>query len=184
MLLSRHTRRREFIALMGGAAVAWPLAAPAQNVSTVLRIGVLETQPAAMNAENLRAFREGLQALGYVEGKNLVIEYRSADGYGERFPELVADLLRLKVDVIVTRGTPAVVAVKNATKSVPVVMAAVGDPLLVVSSLARPGGNVTGLSGFSNDLEAKRVEVIKELVPGAVRIAGLYDMGNPVVPPQ
>ena len=172
------------IAGLGAAAAAWPLVARAQNVKAVFRIGVLETQSASMNAENLAAFREGLRQLGYAEGTNLIVEYRSAEGRGELFPELVSELLRLKVDVIVTRGTPAVLAAKNATRSVPIVMAAVGEPLLVISSLARPGGNVTGLSGFSNELEAKRVEVIKEMVPGAMRIAGLYNMGNPVVPPQ
>jgi putative tryptophan/tyrosine transport system substrate-binding protein len=175
--------RREFLVL-AGAATVWPLGARAQNVRTVFRIGILETQSASMNADNLAAFREGLRLLGYVEGTNLIIEYRSAEGRGELFPELASDLLHRKVDVIVTRGTPAVLAAKNATRSVPIVMAAVGEPLLVISSLAHPGGNVTGLSGFSNELEAKRVEVIKEMVPGATRIAGLYNMSNPVVPPQ
>jgi len=176
-------RRREFMVLLGGM-VAWPFATGAQSVRTVFRIGILETQSASMNADNLAAFREGLRLLGYTEGTNFIIEYRSAEGRGELFPELVSDLLHLKVDVIVTRGTPAVLAAKNATTSVPIVMAAVGEPLLVVPSLAHPGGNITGLSGFSNELEAKRVEVIKEMVPGAMRIAALYDMGNPVVPPQ
>jgi putative tryptophan/tyrosine transport system substrate-binding protein len=125
-----------------------------------------------------------LQDLGYVEGQNLIVAHRSAEGRGERFTELAADLLRLNVDVIVTRGTPAVLAAKKATTTIPIVMAAVGEPLMVVASLARPGGNITGLSGYSTDLEAKRAQLIKELVPGAVRIAGLYNMGNPVVPPQ
>jgi putative ABC transport system substrate-binding protein len=179
-----HMQRREFIKLIGGAAAAWPLAARAQPAGKMYRIGVLETTPADLNAANLDALRQGMRALGYIEGQNLVFEYRSANGRGERFPELAMDLLRLKVDVIVTRGTPAVLAAKNATMTVPVVMAAMGEPLMVVSSLAHPGGNITGLSGYSTDLEAKRFEVLKEMVPSAARIAGLYNMGNAVVPPQ
>jgi putative ABC transport system substrate-binding protein len=141
---------------------------------------VLETTSEAQNAANIGAFRQAMRALGYTEGQNLAIEYRSADGRGERFAALAADLLALKVDVIVTRGTPAVLAAKNATASLPVVMAAAGEPLMVVSSLAHPGGNITGMSGYATDLEAKRAEIIKELVPGAVRIAGLHNMGNPI----
>ena len=176
-------RRREFLGALAGAA-ARPMAARAQQAGKVYRIGVLETTPANMNVSNMEALRQGLRGLNYVEGRNLVIEYRSADGRGERFPALATELLHLKVDVIVTRGTPAVLAAKNATTTVPVVMAAMGEPLMVVSSLAHPGGNVTGLSGYSTDLEAKRFEVLKEMVPGAARIAGLYNMGNAVVPPQ
>lgn len=177
-------QRRQFITLLGGAAVAWPHTTRAQQPGKVYRIGVLETTPANLNAANMDALRQGLRVLGYVEGRNLVIEYRSADGRGERFPGLATDLLNSKIDVIVTRGTPAVLAAKNATGTVPVVMAAMGEPLMVVSSLAHPGANVTGLSGYSTDLEAKRFELLKEIVPGAARIAGLYNMGNPVVPPQ
>ena len=176
--------RRQFITLLSGAAAAWPLAARAQQPGRVWRIGVLETTSMALNAANFEAFRQSLRDLGYIEEQNLIIEYRSAEGLGERFADLAADLLRLNVDVIVTRGTPAVLAAKRATTTTPIVMAAMGDPLMVVASLAHPGGNITGLSGYTTDLEAKRAEVIKELVPGAVRIAGLYNMGNPVVPPQ
>jgi putative ABC transport system substrate-binding protein len=161
-----------------------PLPLSAQSSSKVWRIGVLETTSMALNAPNFDAFRQSLRDLGYVEGQNFIIEYRSAEGRGERFAELAADLLHLNVDVIVTRGTPAVLAAKKATTTTPIVMAAMGEPLMVVASLAHPGGNITGLSGYTTDLEAKRAEVIKELVPGAVRIAGLYNMGNPVVPPQ
>jgi len=177
-------RRRAFITLLGGAAAGWPLAARAQSSSKVWRIGVLETTSMALNAPNFDAFRQSLRDLGYVERENLIIEYRSAEGRGERFAELTADLLRLNVDVIVTRGTPAVLAAKKATTTTPIVMAAMGDPLMVVSSLARPGGNITGSSGYTTDLEAKRAQLIKDFVPGAVRIAGLYNMGNPVAPPQ
>jgi putative ABC transport system substrate-binding protein len=178
-------RRREFITLVGAAVVVLrPLPLNAQPSGKIWRIGVLETISMALNAPNFDAFRQSLRDLGYVEGKNLIIEYRSAEGRGERFAELTADLLRLNVDVIVTRGTPAVLAAKSATTTTPIVMAAVGEPLMVVSSLAHPGGNITGLSGYSTDLEAKRAQLVKELVPGATRIAGLYNMGNPVVPPQ
>src|SRR5262245_53068765 len=177
-------RRREFIlALAGAATMLAPLPLSAQPSSKVWRIGVLETTSVALNAPNFNAFRQSLQDLGYVEGQNLIIEYRSAEGRGERFAELTVDLLRLGVDVILTRGTPAVLAAKKATTTIPIVMAAMGDPLMVVASLSHPGGNITGLSGYTNDLEAKRVEIIKELVPGAARVAGLYNMGNPVVPP-
>ena len=182
--MASYIARRKFLATLGGGAVAWPLAARAQSSSKVWRIGVLETTSMALNAPNFDAFRQSLRDLGYVERKNLIIEYRSAEGRGERFAELTADLLHLNVDVIVTRGTPAVLAAKKATTTTPIVMAAVGDPLRVVSSLARPGGNITGLSGYTTDLEAKRAQLIKDLVPGAVQVAGLYNMGNPVAPPQ
>src|SRR5881296_1506179 len=124
-----------------------PLAAEGQ-AGKIYRIGMLETTSMALNAANLDAFRQGLRELGYVEGRSFMTEYRSADGRRERFPELATELVRLKVDVILTRGTPAVMAAKNATGTIPVVMAASGDPVLsgVVASLARPGGNVTGLS--------------------------------------
>src|SRR5246127_882740 len=177
-----NIRRREFTILLGGAA-GWPLAARAQQAGRVWRIGVLETTSMALNAANFEAFRQSLRELGYIEEQNLIIEYRSAEGLGERFEDLAADLLRLNIDVIVTRGTPAVLAAKEATTTTPIVMAAMGDPLMVVASLANPGGNITGLSGYTTGLEEKRAEVLKELVPGAVRIAGLYNMGNPVVPP-
>jgi len=131
------------------------------------------------NAANFDAFRAGLLEHGYIEGRNLVIEYRSADGRGERFPELAKELVQINVDLIVTRGTPAAVAARNATRSIPVVMASIGDPLTVVASLSHPDGNVTGLSSLTTDLEAKRIQLLRELVPAATRIAALYDMGNP-----
>ena len=176
--------RREFITLLGGAAATWPLAARAQQPGRVWRVGMLETTSMQLNAANFEAFRQSLRDLGYIEEQNLIIEYRSAEGRGERFTDLAADLLRLNIDVIVTRGTPAVLAAKKATTTTPIVMAATGDPLMVVASLANPGGNITGLSGYITGLEGKRAEVVKELVPGAGRIAGLYNMGNPVVPPE
>jgi putative ABC transport system substrate-binding protein len=137
-----------------------------------------------MNSANMEALLEGLRALGYFEAKNLAIEYRSADGHGERFPRLVRELLQLQCDVIVTRGTPAVMAAKSATFTTPIVMAAIGEPLLVVASLTRPGGNISGISSYTTELEAKRVEILHQLVPRVTRVAGLYNMGNRSVPPQ
>ena len=114
----------------------------------------------------------------------MIIEYRSADGRPERFPALAAELVGLNVDLIVTRGTPAAVAAKNATKTIPVVMAAIGDPLLVVASLAHPGSNITGFSAFVTDLMAKRVQLLKEIVPGLTRVAALLNMSNDSQPDQ
>lgn len=142
------TRRREFITLLGSIAVAGarPFYAHAQGSTKVWRVGILDTTSA--KSANVEAFRGALSQLGYVEGQNLIIEYRSGEGRIERFPELAAEMVGLKVDIIVTRGTPAVIAAGNATKTTPIVMAAIGEPLEtgMVASLARPGGNVTGLS--------------------------------------
>jgi putative ABC transport system substrate-binding protein len=151
-------------------------------VAKIYRIGILETIPAARNAANLDGLRKGLRDLGYVEGRNLVIEYRSADGRAEQFPDLASELVRLKVDLIVTRGTPATRAVQNATGTIPVVMATMGGPGAIVASFARPGGNITGVITFSTELTAKRVEILKQLVPGLSRVALLHNMGNPAVP--
>jgi putative tryptophan/tyrosine transport system substrate-binding protein len=145
---------------------------------------MLETTPAAMNAANLGAFRQQLRELGYVEGRNLIIEYRSADGRSERFPRLAAELVDMKVDLIVARGSLATQAAKNATRTIPVVMAAVGEPLQLVASLARPGGNVTGLSSLTVDTETKRLGLLRELLPGSKRIAVLYNLDNPANPSQ
>ena len=171
-------RRREFITALGGAA-AWPLVARAQQQKR-FRIGMLETISPALNAAHLDAFRDGLRELGYVEGQNYTIEYRSADGRADRFPDLAAELVRLGVDLIVVRGTPAAMAAKTATGTIPVVMSSVGDPLLIVDSLARPGRNVTGLSAFVNEMANKRLELIRELVPAMSRIALFANMSNPV----
>jgi len=176
--------RRTFIGSVAGGILAVPLAAPAQQVGKVYRVGILETIPASQNAAKLDALRKGLRDLGYIEGRNLIIEYRSADGRAERFSDLASELVRLKVDLIVTRGTPAAKAVKNATGTIPVVMAAMGEPLAVVAALAHPGGNITGLTTFSIELTGKRVEAIKELVPSLSRVALLQNMGNPVAPPE
>jgi putative ABC transport system substrate-binding protein len=147
---------------------------------------VLETRSAALNAVNIDAFRQGMRELGYVDGQNLEIVYRSSDGHDDRFPRLASDLVGLKVDLILTRGTPASLAAKRASPTIPVVMAAVGDPVGtgLVASLRHPGGTVTGLSFFNVEIYAKRVELLKELLPRATRVAGLFNMGNPVIPIQ
>jgi putative tryptophan/tyrosine transport system substrate-binding protein len=176
-------RRREFIALLGGAA-GWTFAARAQQ-RNFPSIGVLETISPALNAANVAAFKAGLRELGYAD-MDYRIEYRSADGRAARFPELAAELVNLKVDVIVTRGTPAALAAKAATGTIPIVMAAIGDPLDtgVVASLAHPGGNITGLSALVAELAGKRVELMKELLPSVRRAGFLNNMSNPVIPPQ
>ena len=147
---------------------------------------MLERTSRVSNAANLDGLRRGLRELGYVEKKNFVIEYRSADGRDERFPALANELLRLKVEVIVARGTPATLAAKNATGTVPVVAIGVGDPLAqgIVASLARPGANVTGLSTMVTEIYPKRVELLKALLPKAVHIAGIFNMTDPSIPPQ
>jgi putative tryptophan/tyrosine transport system substrate-binding protein len=174
--------RRSFITLLGGAA-AWPLAARGQQPGKVYRIGMLEMLSATLNVANFNALREGLRQRGYAEGQNLVIEYRSADGRDDRFPGLARELLALKVDVIITRGTPAAEAAKNATSTVPVVMAASGDPVGVglVTSLHHPGGNITGLSAIVGELGPKRLELIREIVPALGRIAVFANMGNDAI---
>jgi putative ABC transport system substrate-binding protein len=181
--------RRASILLALCAALALALAcavrpAPAQPAAKVYRIGLLEAVSPTQNAANLEALRKGLADLGYVEGRNLVIVYRSADGHAERFPELAAELVAQQVDVIVTRGTPATNAARNAAGAVPVVMATMGDPRAIVQSYARPGGNVTGLTTFSTELSGKRVEILKELVPTLSRVALLHNMANPAVPAE
>jgi putative ABC transport system substrate-binding protein len=174
-----HLRRREFITLLGGAAAAWPLASRAQ----VPRIGFLGAGSPSSYATQLEAFRLGLRDLGYVEGTNLIIEYRWAQGKYERLRELAAELVRSNVDVVVTHGTPGALAAKQATAAIPIVVILIGDPVAagIVPSLARPGGNVTGQSFFSPELAAKRIELLKDSVPQMTRVAVLLNPGNPVV---
>jgi putative ABC transport system substrate-binding protein len=178
-------KRRAFILFAGAAAVAWPLRASAQQ-GRRYRIGILETVPAEANAANLKALMKGLRDHGYVEGQNLIVEYRSAHGNAARFPELAAELVGLNIDVMVTRGTPAAIAARDAPGNVPVVMAAIGEPLGVgvVAELARPKGKITGLSAFVTQLAGKRVELLRELMPKLQRLGFMHNMGNPVVPPQ
>ncbi len=176
--------RRTFLGALASGLLAAPLVGEAQQAGKVYRIGILEAIPAAQNAANLAALRKGLRDLGYVEGRNLIIEYRSADGRAERFSDLASELVRLKVDLIVTRGTPAARAAKNATGTIPVVMATMGDPRAIVASFAHPAGNITGVTTFSTELTANRIELLKELVPNLARVALLHNMGNPAVPPE
>jgi putative ABC transport system substrate-binding protein len=169
------------MAMLTGGIVVSPLAAEAQQAGKVYRVGFLGNSSAALEANLVGPFREGLRELGYVEGRNIVIEYRWAEGKYERFPALIAELAALNVDVIVTAGTPAALAVKRTTPSIPLVMAAVGDPIGVglVASLARPGGNVTGLSAIAPELEGKRLELLREVVPKLSHIAVLWNPDNP-----
>ena len=175
-------RRRDFIKVIAGATAVCPLVLRAQQrVGKVFHIGVLETTSQALNSANLDAFRQGLLKSGFVEGQNLVIEYRSGDGREERFPDLAIELARLNVDLILARGTPAALAAKNATRIIPIVLVGVGDPVAnsIVASLAHPGANITGLSGSATELYAKRLELLLELVPRVARVAFLTNMGNP-----
>jgi putative tryptophan/tyrosine transport system substrate-binding protein len=160
--------------------------AGAQQAPTkIFRIGYLSTVSADSLPKRVQAFRAALHDLGYREGRDFVIEYRWADGKYERLPDLLADLVRLKVDVIVTHGTPGVLAAKQATTSIPVVMAVVGDALGsgAVTNLARPGGNVTGLTFFNPELAAKRLELLKEIVPTLTRVGVLLNLANPMNEP-
>jgi putative tryptophan/tyrosine transport system substrate-binding protein len=176
-----RTGRRDFIRLVGGAT-AWPLAARAQQVGKLPTIGFLGTStPSTMNLW-VAAFVQRLHELGWVEGRNLAIEYRWAEGRGERFAEIAAEFVRLKVDVIVTYATPPVVAAKQATAVIPIVSAIMGDPVAtgIVASLARPGGNVTGLSVLTPDLAGKRLELLREVVPGLRQLAFLANVNSPI----
>jgi putative ABC transport system substrate-binding protein len=169
-------RRDTVLALLAlGAA---PLAAEAQQAAKIARIGYLATNP-AISPHLREAFLQGLRDLGYVEGRNLVIEYRDAEGKVERLPALAAELVALKVDVIVALGTLAALAAKQATRTLPIVFSPAGDPVGsgLVTSLARPGGNVTGLSAFAPELVGKRLELLKQAVPGVSRVAVLWQPG-------
>jgi putative tryptophan/tyrosine transport system substrate-binding protein len=176
-------KRREFITLLGGAAAAWPLAAMAQQpkVPTIGALVIGNTDP----AEFWREFRQGLHDLGYVEGQNVRFEFRSAEGQVERVPELAAELVRLKVDVIVTWFTPTTRAAKQATSQIPIVMADAGDPVGtgLVASLPRPGGNVTGIAGITAELSGKCIELIRELLPAARRVTALANATDPFSKP-
>jgi putative ABC transport system substrate-binding protein len=177
-------KRRGFITLLGGAAVALPLIARAQTFGRTFRIGFLGTTSYAEYQRLVDAFRAGLRQLGYEEGKNIVVEYRWGEGKYERLPALAGELVKLNVDVIVTHSTPGVLAAKQTTSTVPIVMAAVADPVVVglVPSLARPGGNVTGLSFFWAEIAAKRVQLIKEAVPVLTEVAVFINPATPATP--
>ncbi|MBI4489616.1 MAG: ABC transporter substrate-binding protein [Deltaproteobacteria bacterium] len=155
--------------------------AEAQQPAKVRRIGFLGNSNPTLEANLVGPFREGLRELGYIEGQNILIEYRWAEGKYERFPELIGELVHLKVEVIVTAGTPASLAVKKATTSIPLVMIAVGDPIGtgLVASLARPGGNITGLTSIAADLEGKRLELLREVIPRLSHVAVFWNPASP-----
>jgi putative ABC transport system substrate-binding protein len=172
-------RRRNFIALLGGAAV-WPLAARAQQAGKLPTIGFLGSTTPSLHSQWVAAFVRRLQELGWIEGRTVAIEYRWAEGRSERFAEIAAEFVRLKVDVIVTAGG-AVLAAKQATSVIPIVFAVATDPVGggLVASLARPGGNVTGLSLQFTDTVGKRLELLREVVPNLRRLAVIGNVGYP-----
>jgi putative ABC transport system substrate-binding protein len=177
-------RRRDFIRLLGGTAVAWPVAASAQQAAKLPTIGFLgPTTPSAQN-QWVAAFLQRLRELGWIEGRTIVIAYRWAEGRAERFAEIATEFVRLKVDVIVTYGTPQVIAAKQATSVIPIVFALAGDPVGagLIANLARAGANVTGLSLQTSDTAAKRIELLREVVPSLHRLAILANVGNPAAP--
>jgi putative ABC transport system substrate-binding protein len=169
-------RRREFVALLGGAAAAWPLVARAQQAAMPV-IGFLDSRLPDAITDRLRAFRQGLKDVGYVEGENLAIVYRLANNRDDRLPELAADLAQRGVAVIATAGTPSTLAAKAASTTIPIVFLTGDDPvrLGLVTSLSQPGGNLTGINVFNSEVTAKRMELLRELVPHLRRIAVLVN---------
>jgi putative ABC transport system substrate-binding protein len=173
------TTRRTFFNLLGGAAATWPLAVHAQQAAMPV-IGILDTRSLEAVADRLRGFRQGLKDFGYVEGQNVTILYRFAENQVDRLPGLAADLVRRNVAVIATAGDDVALVAKAATVTVPIVFIASQDPvrLGLVASLARPGGNTTGINFLQSELAAKRLEILRELVPKAARVAVLVNPSN------
>jgi putative tryptophan/tyrosine transport system substrate-binding protein len=171
---------REFIVIVGGAAAAWPLAVCAQSAKLPI-IGLMGSGTAAAQSQWTAAFLQRLRELGWTEGRNLAIEYRWGEGRSERFAEIAAEFVRLTVDVILTHNTPPALAAKQATSVIPIVFATAGDPVGsgITASLARPGGNITGLSSQVPDVAGRRLELLRELIPDLRRLATLSDVGNP-----
>jgi len=180
--MTAKMRRRAFISLLGGA-VAWPLAARAQQQAKLPTIGLWGPSTLSAASQRVARFVQRLRELGWIEGRTVAIEYRWAEGRNERAAEIAAEFVRLKVDVIVAQGTPSVIAAKQATSVIPIVFAAVGDPVGsgLVANLSRPGGNVTGLSTQQTDTASKRIELFREMVPGLRRLAIMGNVGNPAV---
>jgi putative ABC transport system substrate-binding protein len=176
-------KRREFITLLGGAAATWPMAARAQQGSTVRRVGFLLPGGARTTVVRgqLDAFRQGLKECGWVEGQNVSVEYRFAEGREDALPTIAAELVQSRLDVIVAEGTAAIWAAKTVTQTIPIVMATSADPVGagLVTSLNRPGGNITGLSIQTSELSGKRLQLLTEIVPGLARVAVLSNSLNP-----
>jgi putative tryptophan/tyrosine transport system substrate-binding protein len=175
-------KRRNFITLLGGAAAAWPLAARGQQASKLPVIGFLGSTTPTIHGQWAAAFVQRLRELGWIEARNISIEYRWAEGRNDRAAEIASEFVRLKVDVIVTWGTAPVVAAKQATAVIPIVFATAGDPVAtgLVVSLARPGGNLTGLSNQARDLAGKRLELLREIIPDLRRLAILSNIETPI----
>jgi putative ABC transport system substrate-binding protein len=179
-------KRRSFLTLLGGAAAVWPVAAVGQQRAAMPTVGILIAGSAASYVSLLDAFREGMRQLGYFEGSNVRFEYRFADGYLDRLPELAIELVRLGPSVIVSAPLPANLAVRRATRTIPIVMANGADPVGfgLVISLSHPGGNVTGLANFAETLASKQIDLLRELIPGLSRLACLVNLNNPLHAPQ
>jgi len=173
-------RRRHFITLLGGAVASWPVAARGQQAGKLPTVGFLGAAP-SIESQRIAAFVQRLRELGWIDGRNLAIEYRWAEGRNERYTEIAAELVRLKVDVIVTVATPATLAAKQATTVIPIVFLTASDPVGtgLVASLARPGGNVTGLANQISDTTGKKLEFLREVVPGLRRLAIMANVANP-----
>jgi putative ABC transport system substrate-binding protein len=173
-------KRREFMTLLGGVASLLPRAARAQQAGKISRIGYLGISSLAMEPHYVDAFRQKLRELGHLDGENIAIEYRWAEGQDDRLPTLAAELVSLKPDVIVTTGTPGALAVMQATQTIPIVMASSADPVRagLVTNLARPGGNVTGFTIRGAELEGKRLEFLKQAIPGLARVAVIWNPNN------
>jgi len=174
--------RRAFITFVSGNILAGPLVVAAQQSAKARRIGLLIGSSQSFVAPYVAIFRQALRALGYVESESIAIEYRYADGHYDRLPVLIADLVRLKVDIVVTEGTPPTRAAKQATTTIPIVMTVTGDPVAagLVTNLARPGGNLTGASFFFPEMAAKRLQLLKEVIPALSRVAIVWNPSNTV----
>jgi putative ABC transport system substrate-binding protein len=170
-------QRRDFITLLGGAVAGWPLAARAQQPTTVQRVGYLSDESRSLGLASFEIIANTLRELGYVEGRNIVFESRYADGKNDLLPGLAAELVRQRVAVIVAVGTPATLAAKNATEAIPIIFSRIADPVALglVTSLARPTGNLTGVSVITIDLEAKRIQMLADVIPGLKRVGVLWD---------